>query len=37
MSLAQITNVERFFDRIAPAYLIMLGLVAAGAVVFALI
>jgi hypothetical protein len=37
MSLAQITNVERFFDRIAPAYLILLGLVAAGAVAVALI
>jgi hypothetical protein len=32
MSLAGLTHFERLFDRIAPAFLLFLGLVAAGAV-----
>lgn len=32
MSLANVSQFERFFDRIAPALLLALGLTAAGAV-----
>ncbi len=32
MSLAGLTNFERFFDRIAPALLLVLGFTVAGAV-----
>lgn len=31
MSLARLTNFERFFDRFAPAVLLVLGLTVAGA------
>jgi hypothetical protein len=31
MSLARLTNFERYFDRLAPAVLLVLGLTVAGA------